>query len=163
LHADDKGVRPALTRTCLAGYRAITRLFYEPEPVNMPDEPLQRILYVEDDPDIQAIARVALEAVGGFTVEIYDNGKSAIAAAASFMPELMLIDVMMPDMDGPTTLAALRDQPALTDTPAVFITAKVQPDEIEKLQNHGAVDIITKPFDPMTLSDKLRRIWAALP
>ncbi|HID49778.1 MAG TPA: response regulator, partial [Chromatiales bacterium] len=88
---------------------------------------------------------------------------SAIAAAAGFRPELLLIDVMMPDMDGPTTLAALRDLPGLTDTPAIFITAKVQPDEIAQLQNHGAVDIITKPFDPMTLSDQIRRIWDKLP
>jgi len=129
----------------------------------MPDATLQRILYVEDDPDIQAIARVALESVGGFTVETCNSGHSAIAAAAGFRPELLLIDVMMPDMDGPTTLAALRDLPGLTDTPAIFITAKVQPDEIAQLQNHGAVDIITKPFDPMTLSDQIRRIWDKLP
>ena len=129
----------------------------------MPQTTLQRILYVEDDPDIQAIARVALESVGGFTVETCNSGQTAVTNAADFRPELLLIDVMMPDMDGPTTLAALRDQPSLADTPAVFITAKVQPDEIEQLQNYGAVDIITKPFDPMTLSDQLRHIWAALP
>ncbi|MCG6886675.1 MAG: response regulator [Proteobacteria bacterium] len=129
----------------------------------MPQTTLQRILYVEDDPDIQAIARVALESVGGFTVETCNSGQTAVTNAADFRPELLLIDVMMPDMDGPTTLAALRDQPSLADTPAVFITAKVQPDEIEQLQNYGAVDIITKPFDPMTLSDQLRQIWAALP
>ncbi|MCG6935585.1 MAG: response regulator [Candidatus Promineifilaceae bacterium] len=129
----------------------------------MPQTTLQRILYVEDDPDIQAIARVALESVGGFTVETCNSGQIAVTNAADFRPEMLLIDVMMPDMDGPTTLAALRDQPSLADTPAVFITAKVQPDEIEQLQNYGAVDIITKPFDPMTLSDQLRHIWAALP
>lgn len=125
----------------------------------MPDNTLERILYVEDDPDIQAIARVALEAVGGFTVETCNNGESALEAVASFQPDLLLLDVMMPDMDGPSTLQALRNQPGMAEIPAIFMTAKVQPQEIEQLQTQGVVDIITKPFDPMTLSDQVLQIW----
>lgn len=123
---------------------------------------LQRILYVEDEPDIQAVAQIALESVGGFTMKVCQNGKQALAEAADFKPDLLLLDVMMPDMDGPTTLVELHKQPELADVPAVFMTAKVQPQEVAQLRTMGAVDVITKPFDPMTLSDQIRKIWEAI-
>lgn len=121
---------------------------------------LSRILYLEDEPDIQAIARIALEDIGGFVVEVCDSGEQALARAAAFTPDLMLLDVMMPDMDGPTTLRHLREDPALADIPVVFMTAKVQPQEIEALRAAGALDVIAKPFDPMTLARDLRAVWA---
>ena len=121
---------------------------------------LQRILYVEDEPDIQAVARIALESVGGFTIKICQHGQQALAEAVEFKPDLLLLDVMMPDMDGPTTLAELHKQPELNHVPAIFMTAKVQPQEVAQLRTMGAVDVITKPFDPMTLSDQIRKIWA---
>lgn len=121
---------------------------------------LQRILYVEDEPDIQAVAQIALETVGGFTVKVCQHGQQALAEAAGFKPDLLLLDVMMPDMDGPTTLAELYKQPELAHIPAIFMTAKVQPQEVAQLRTMGAVDVITKPFDPMTLSDQIRKIWA---
>ena len=120
---------------------------------------LQKLLYVEDEPDIQAIARLALEAVGGFTVEICSSGEEALRRAPEFKPDLILLDVMMPGMDGPSTLKALRALPALAATPAVFMTAKVQPAEISHFKSLGALDVIAKPFDPMTLSDTVRQIW----
>ncbi len=122
---------------------------------------LERILYVEDEPDIQAVARLALENLGGFTVEVCSSGKEALSKIASYTPELILLDVMMPGMDGPTTLAELRKIPACAATPVVFMTAKVQPQEVAHYISLGAIDVIPKPFDPMTLADKVRSIWDA--
>lgn len=128
----------------------------------MLESQLQRILYVEDEPDIQAVAQIALENVGGFTIKICQHGQQALAEAAAFKPDLLLLDVMMPDMDGPTTLIELHKQPELANVPAIFMTAKVQPQEVAQLRTLGAVDVITKPFDPMTLSDQIRKIWAEI-
>ncbi len=122
--------------------------------------PLQRILLIEDDPDIQAIGKLALEAVGGFTVTVCASGHEALACVSSFAPDLVLLDVMMPGMDGPTTFAALRALPQTAHTPIVFMTAKVQTHELAYYERLGALDVITKPFDPMTLSDTIRAIWA---
>ncbi len=120
---------------------------------------LNKILHVEDDPDIQVIAKIALESFGGFTVESCDSGDDAIIRAPSFQPDLILLDVMMPGMDGPSTLQALRRLPQTLNTPVIFMTAKVQTSEIEELKTLGAVDVISKPFDPITLADQVREIW----
>ncbi|GAA3530415.1 response regulator [Zobellella aerophila] len=120
---------------------------------------LQRVLYVEDEPDIQAIAQLALEMVGGFAVKICSSGAEAMEQAAGFAPDMILLDVMMPEMDGPTTFRALREQPELAEIPVAFMTAKVQPSEIAELKALGALDVIAKPFDPMTLADEVRAIW----
>jgi len=124
---------------------------------------LQRILYVEDDPDIQAITMLALENVAGFTVRAYSSGEAAVREAAAFAPDLMLLDVMMPGMDGPSTLANLRKQPPLANTPVVFMTAKIQSSEISYFLSLGALDVIAKPFDPMNLGIQLRAIWDTRP
>ena len=120
---------------------------------------LKKILYVEDEPDIQAVARIALESVGGFTLEICSSGFEAIEKGPDFEPDLLLLDVMMPGMDGVSTLKELRKQPGLSDTPAMFMTAKVRPSEIEQLRLEGAIDVIPKPFDPMTLSENIKSLW----
>jgi len=120
---------------------------------------LTRILYVEDEPDIQVVARLALETLGGFTVEICGSGSQALDRAPAFQPQLILLDVMMPGMDGPTTLGKLRELPQFSDTPIVFMTAKVQPGEIEGYRKIGAVDVIPKPFDPMALPGQVQAIW----
>lgn len=119
----------------------------------------QRILYVEDEPDIQTVAKLALEMVGGFTVKICSSGQEALAETADFMPDLILLDVMMPGMDGPTTFNRLREQPIIAKIPIVFMTAKIQPSEIAYYKSLGAIDVIAKPFDPMTLADQIRLIW----
>lgn len=121
---------------------------------------LTRILYVEDEPDIQTVARLALETLGGFTVEICSSGSEALNRAPDFQPQLFLLDVMMPLMDGPTTLKMLRGLPQFAGTPAIFMTAKVQPGEVAGYKEIGAVDVIPKPFDPMTLSSQVQAIWA---
>lgn len=125
----------------------------------MTTETLQRILYVEDEPDIQAVARIALETVGGFILQVCNSGEQALNAAVEFAPDLLLLDVMMPGMDGPSTLRELRKLPGLANTPAVFMTAKVQPQEIEQFKSFGALDVIPKPFDPMALSEQIIAVW----
>ena len=121
---------------------------------------LSRILYVEDEPDIQAIARIALETLGGFVLEVCSSGREALERAPGFAPQLLLLDVMMPGMDGPTTLAELRKLSGTASVPAVFMTAKVQPGEVAQYKSFGAVDVIAKPFDPMTLATQIRDIWS---
>lgn len=120
---------------------------------------LTRILYVEDEPDIQMVARLALETLGGFTLEICSSGSEALEKITTFVPQFILLDVMMPGMDGPTTLGKLRELPAFATTPVVFMTAKVQPSEVAGYKKIGAVDVIPKPFDPMTLSNQVQAIW----
>lgn len=120
---------------------------------------LKRILYAEDEPDIREVASLALEAVGGVTLKMCHNGREAVEQAAAFAPDLFLLDVMMPEMDGPTALATLRKIPGLESTPAIFMTAKVQPQEVALYREMGAADVIPKPFDPMTLAELVQAIW----
>ena len=122
---------------------------------------LSKILYVEDDPDIQGVAQMALEMVGGYTLCVCSSGVEAVEKAQAFAPDLILLDVMMPDMDGPTTLLELRKLPGLADTPAVFMTAKVMPADIAHYKSLGALDVIAKPFDPMALATRIGEIWKA--
>ncbi len=124
----------------------------------MPSE-LNKILYIEDEPDIQTVARLALENVGGFTLEVCNSGQYALDIAEQFAPDLILSDVMMHGMDGPETVVALRKIPSLTHTPVMFMTAKVQTDEVQELLSYGALGVIPKPFDPMTLSTKILELW----
>ncbi len=121
---------------------------------------LNCIMLVEDDPDIQIVAKLALETVGGFRVEICENGNQALAQMMSLRPDLILLDVMMPGMDGPTTLAKLREIKEAKDIPVIFMTAKVQQQELEEYQNLGALGVIAKPFDPMKLADQVREVWS---
>ena len=125
----------------------------------MANRPLQRILHIEDEEDIRTIAKLTLEALGGFTVESCGSGPEAIAAAPHFKPDMILLDVMMPGMDGPMTLAELRKLPGTQRTPVIFMTAKAQPHEIVKFRELGAVDVVTKPFDPQVLCEHLAAIW----
>ncbi len=122
-------------------------------------ETLSKILHVEDEADIQEIAKLALETVGGFVVEPCSSGQEAVEKAQAFAPDLILLDVMMPGMDGPASLAALRRLSGLETTPVIFMTAKVMESEVERFKGLGALDVIPKPFDPMTLADEIKRIW----
>lgn len=123
---------------------------------------IDKILYVEDEPDIQTIAQIALSDIGGFTLESCSSGAEAIKKAETFKPDLILLDVMMPAMNGPETLTQLRKIENTAATPVIFMTAKVQPQEIEYYKSIGAVDVISKPFDPITLADKIRTIMESL-
>jgi two-component system, OmpR family, response regulator len=126
-------------------------------------KPLERILYVEDEADIRTVAKMALEVVGGFSVLAFSSGQEAIAAAPAAVADLILLDVMMPGIDGPTTLRVLRSLPATAATPVIFMTAKVQAAKIAEYRALGALDVIPKPFDPMQVSAEIQRIWSAQP
>ncbi|GMR21338.1 MAG: response regulator [Gammaproteobacteria bacterium] len=121
--------------------------------------PLKRILYVEDEPDIQAIAKLTLENIGQYDVKLCSSGNEALASIKGFEPDLVLLDVMMPEMDGPTTLKELRKLPEGKNLPIIFMTAKVQPSEVEHYKDLGAIGVIAKPFDPMTLSNTVNQLW----
>ncbi len=121
--------------------------------------PLTRILFVDDEDDIRSVAKLALEAVGGFTVEDCSSGSEAVKRVSAFMPDLILLDVMMPGMDGIATFRALREIPEAAAIPVVFLTASIQTHEKARYMELGAINVIPKPFDPMTLSDKVKEIW----
>lgn len=120
---------------------------------------LKRIIHVEDDESIRAIAKVALERVGGFTLLSCASGNEALEKAEEFTPDMLLLDVMMPGLDGPTTLSKLHEQMDLTEVAVVFMTAKVQSSEIEYYKSIGACNVVLKPFDVMTLSEQLVQYW----
>ena len=125
----------------------------------MKAQPLQRVLLVEDDADIRTIATLALETVGGLVLQACASGPEALERAPQFAPQLLLLDVMMPGMDGPTTLARLRELPAARDVPVIFMTAKVQASEVEQYKALGALGVISKPFDPMALAGQVQALW----
>lgn len=128
------------------------------EPRTQPRK-LSKILYVEDDPDIQTVAKMAMEMVGGFTLEVCDDGYQALKKAEAFEPDLLLLDMMMPGLTGVNTLERLREMPILSEVPAIFMTAKIQNHEIDNYKRKGVLGVIPKPFDPMALSNEINSIW----
>ena len=120
---------------------------------------MRRVLCVEDDPDIRMIIEFSLTKVGGLEVRLCAGGELAIEQAPEFLPDLVLLDVMMPGLNGPETLAALRLLPCMQGVPIVFMTAKAMPDEVEELLQYGATGVIVKPFDPMTLPQNIHIYW----
>ena len=129
----------------------------------MPAQPLNRICYVEDDEDIQRIVRMSLERIGKMTVEVVGDPLLAIERITAFKPELVLLDWMMPGMDGPTLFRKMLETPETCALPVVFITAKASHRELDELRKLGAAGTISKPFSPKDLPEQLRAIWAALP
>ena len=123
------------------------------------EKTLQKILYAEDDPDIQEVTLLALESLGDFIVATCDSGEQVVELAQSFKPDLVLMDVMMPKVDGPTALQFLHDTKGFEKTPVIFITAKAMGNEIQLFKDMGALDVISKPYDPMTLCDDINTIW----
>lgn len=117
-----------------------------------------RVLYVDDEDDIREIAAMSLELDPGLAVRDCASGAEAVEIAAAWKPRLILLDVMMPGMDGPATLAALRERPETADTPVAFITARTQRDDLDRLMALGACGVIAKPFDPMTLAERVRAL-----
>lgn len=120
---------------------------------------LQRIMHVEDDESIRAVAEIALIDVAGFELLSCDSGQSALAQVEAFAPQLILLDVMMPQMDGLQTLAALRQLPSLRQVPVVFMTAKIQQSEKQHYLDAGALAVIDKPFEPMLLGETLQNLY----
>ena len=129
----------------------------------MPATPLLKVFYAEDDEDIQRIVRMSLERIGKMTVKVESDPLKAIEGIKAFLPDLVMLDWMMPGMDGPTLLKTMRELPETADYPVVFITAKATQKDHAELLSLGAAGIVSKPFSPKDLPDQLRAIWAGLP
>jgi two-component system OmpR family response regulator len=122
---------------------------------------LNNVAYIDDDADILCIAAIALEKVGKLNATLIHGPQLALEQLARAAPDLILLDVMMPGVDGPTLLQEIVRHALLSRTPVIFMTARVQPKEVDHYLALGAIGVIAKPFDPMTLSDEVRRIWDA--
>jgi len=120
---------------------------------------LNSILLVDDEPDILTIADYALTKVGGFKVMTFSDSENAIEQVEELMPDMIILDVMMPKMDGIETLARLNNIKALSHVPVIFMTARVEENEISRYLDLGAIGVIHKPFDPMTLSIQVMKLW----
>jgi CheY-like chemotaxis protein len=123
---------------------------------------LPKILHVDDEADIREIARLALETVGGVELVQCASGCEALEVAPEHLPDLFLLDLMMPDMDGIQTLKKLREMPAFDRTPAFFMTARASDKDERVLRHNGAAAVIAKPFDPLCLADDIVRMWRNL-
>lgn len=124
---------------------------------------IERVLLVDDDAAIRRIAEITLSRVGKWQVSLAESGAQALDVVSRESPDLILLDVMMPGMDGPTTLKLLREKESLSQTPIIFMTAKVQKHEIDAYRLLGAAGVIAKPFDPMELPAEIRSILAGMP
>ncbi len=123
---------------------------------------LQRILLADDEPDILEVSKIALETVGGFEVATCSSGAELLQRLPDFRPDLIIMDVMMPDMAGPEVLSRVRDLPGFSGIPVIFLTGVTNGNELKALRDSGAADIILKPFDPMTLADRVDGIWGTV-
>lgn len=122
---------------------------------------MKKILHVDDEKDIRAIAKLALQSVGGFELTSCASGQEALDCVAETAPDLIMLDVMMPGMDGPSTFLELRKRVDASGIPVIFMTAKTQQHEVRNLLDLGAIGVIAKPFNPMKLSEEVRRLWSA--
>ncbi|WP_372886683.1 response regulator [Shimia sp.] len=122
---------------------------------------LTKILHVEDDPDILEIAEMALGLIGGFDVTQADRGEKALDMLQSVNPQLILSDVQMPGLTGPETIEAIRATPGFETVPAIYMTAKLMEVDNGTLSGPHNLGVISKPFDPTTLADQIRALWAA--
>ncbi|HZV83373.1 MAG TPA: response regulator [Brevundimonas sp.] len=120
-----------------------------------------RILHVDDEDDIREVAAFALEMDPGVELRSAGSGRAAIEVLdAGYMPDVILLDVMMPGLDGPGTLKLIRERPEQAGTPVIFMTARAQSGEVDQYRRLGALDVIVKPFDPMILASDVRAILA---
>lgn len=120
---------------------------------------LKRVLYVDDDPDLCALARLALETLGGLQVTVCETGDEALREIAANPPDLVVLDVDMPGLDGPDTLAAVTRTPGQGAIPAVFVTAHTDPAQVRRLRVTGVLDVLRKPFDPRSFADQIKTLW----
>lgn len=122
---------------------------------------LRTVLYVDDEPDIREIVQLALGLTDELAVHTCESGEQALAAIPRVKPDLVMLDVMMPGMDGPTTMRKMRADPALAEIPVIFMTAKAMPQEILRFHELGALGVIPKPFDPLRLTRQVFAMWEA--
>ena len=118
----------------------------------------RRILIIDDEDDIREVAGLSLETVAGWEVVLADSGAQGLARAAEHQPDAVLLDVMMPGMDGPTTFRELRKNPITSHIPVIMLTAKVQSSDQKRFADIGVEAVLFKPFDPLTLSDQISAV-----
>jgi CheY-like chemotaxis protein len=123
---------------------------------------LKTLLYVDDDPDIREVVNLALGLIEGFIVHLSASGEEALRLIPMVKPDLVLLDVMMPGMDGPSVLCRMKAEREPPHCPVIFVTAKALPREIAQLCELGAAGVIAKPFDPMELGMQVLRMWESL-
>jgi CheY-like chemotaxis protein len=123
---------------------------------------LRTVLYVDDEPDIRQIVQMSLGLAPQLTIHTAESGEEALRLASELRPDLIMLDVMMPGLDGPSTLQRLRSSPTLAHIPVVFMTAKAMPDEVARFHELGAAGVIPKPFDPMRLAQQVLTLWQSL-
>lgn len=121
-----------------------------------------RVLYVDDEPDLCEIASAALAMDDDIEIEVVHSGVDALAKAAEWRPHVILLDAVMPEMDGPATLGRLRASQDTCDIPVVFITARAQARDVDRFKSLGAVAVIPKPFDPLLLAVQVRALTEQL-
>lgn len=120
---------------------------------------LKKILYAEDEPDVQTVVELTIQSMSNYEIKLCNNGKILLECVEDYNPDLILLDVMMPEMDGPTTFRNLQLNEKTKDIPVIFMTAKAQVHEIEIFKETGVLGIITKPFDPINLCNDIQKIW----
>ncbi len=123
---------------------------------------IAKVMIVDDEEDIRLVSGLAVQRLGGWQVVLAESGDEALAKARSERPDVILLDVMMPEMDGPTTLSKLRETPDTSEIPVIFLTARVQKQELERYRELGALGVIQKPFDVTRLADEIRRLVEAV-
>lgn len=119
---------------------------------------IRSVLLIDDEADIRTIGELALSEVGGLEVFLADSGETGLLLAKEKKPDVVLLDVMMPGLDGPSTFERLREDPETASVLVIFMTAKIQKHEVDRYRDLGATGIIAKPFDPMSLADEVKRI-----
>lgn len=127
----------------------------------MNDNPLSSLLYVDDDPDIREIVELSLGLDGSIKVCTSAGGEHALETMRDLRPDLVVLDVMMPGMDGPAILQRMRADPELMTIPVIFMTAKADPREVAHFRGLSAIGVIAKPFDPMSLGSQVRTLWSS--
>lgn len=125
----------------------------------MTSDSLRTLLYVDDEPDIREVVQLALGLADNLAVHACESGEQALARIPELKPDLVMLDVMMPGMDGPTTMSRMREDAALAHIPVIFMTAKAMPQEVARFRQMGAIGVIAKPFDPMRLSQQVFALW----
>lgn len=119
---------------------------------------IRKVMLVDDEPDVRLVVRLSLERIGRWQVCVASSGLDALRAVEAERPDVILLDVMMPEMDGPATLAQLRENPHAAGIPVIFLTAKSQPHDITRFKELGARGVINKPFDPLQLPAQIQRL-----
>ena len=125
----------------------------------MPDSELRHILYVDDEPDMRMLVQLTLENMGSMKVTACESGFEAVEIAQNNAPQLILLDVLMPDMDGPAVLKEIMSNPKTANIPVIFLTGRSAADSVASYKEMGAKGVLAKPFDLVALPDQVRTLW----